>query len=216
MALWVWSPAANHAFHLLRKTVARSTMRTNPFNRKSYTYSRQLTEDKRLLFTLPFVGRSRLNIHSVDDNSVILPSEPRSKENRKVMPHVCLPEGLTASASYQPHIRKSMAAPPRAMFDAWQVDLIASHNSPAPFTLCDSTNTSLRANSPPISGYPASRPNLIGNLNSGPHTVQDWINTAAFQRWNPVTPAAQFGKTLTLRALGRFLPLARRGSCSSL
>jgi hypothetical protein len=71
--------------------------------------------------------------------------------------------------------------------------MIASHNSPTPFTVYDSTNVSLQANSPPISGIPASRPNLIGDPNTGPRTVAGWLNTAAFQRLNPVDQAGQFG-----------------------
>jgi hypothetical protein len=51
----------------------------------------------------------------------------------------------------------------------------------------------LQANSPPISGYPASRPDLIGNPNTGPHTVEAWLNQSAFLRLNPVTQAGQFG-----------------------
>jgi hypothetical protein len=81
----------------------------------------------------------------------------------------------------------------RAIVGGWQLNVIASHNSPTPFTVYDSTNVSLQANSPPISGYPASRPNLIGDPNSGPHTVADWIDAAAFQRLNPVRQAGQFG-----------------------
>ena len=100
---------------------------------------------------------------------------------------------LTANASYQVRVSSSSSALLRSLFNAWQFNLIASHNSPTPFTVYDSTNVSLQANSPPISGYPASRPNLIGDPDSGPHTVQDWTNIAAFQRLNPVTQAGQFG-----------------------
>jgi hypothetical protein len=79
------------------------------------------------------------------------------------------------------------------MISGWQINLIASHNSPTPFTVYDSTNVSLQANSPPISGYPASRPNLIGDPDSGAQTPQAWINAQAFQRLDPVKQAGQFG-----------------------
>jgi hypothetical protein len=65
-----------------------------------------------------------------------------------------------------------------------------------PFDLAaeyDSTNVSLQANSPPISAYPASRPDPIGNPNNGPHTVEQWLSASAFQRLKPVTQAGQFG-----------------------
>jgi hypothetical protein len=100
---------------------------------------------------------------------------------------------VVASGSWTPRV--SPAAPPalRRILGGWQLNVIASHNSATPFTVYDSTNVSLQANSPPISGYPASRPNLIGNPNAGPHTVQEWITPASFQRLNPVTQAGQFG-----------------------
>jgi hypothetical protein len=100
---------------------------------------------------------------------------------------------VVASGSWQIRVPKTSAAFVRQVFGDWQFNLIASHNSPTPFTVYDSTNVSLQANSPPISGIPASRPNLIGNPNNGPHTVADWISASAFQRLNPVTQAGQFG-----------------------
>ena len=100
---------------------------------------------------------------------------------------------LVASGSWQPHVSQGAPAAVRSIFGNWELNLIASHNSPTPFTVYDSTNVSLQANSPPISGYPASRPNLIGDPNSGPHTPTAWLNAYAFQRLNPVTQAGQFG-----------------------
>jgi hypothetical protein len=57
----------------------------------------------------------------------------------------------------------------------------------------DSANVSLQANSPPISGFPASRPNVIGDPNAGPHTVDAWLSRLAFERLNVATQAGQFG-----------------------
>jgi hypothetical protein len=51
------------------------------------------------------------------------------------------------------------------------LNVIATHNSATPLSVYDSTNVSLQANSPPISGIPASRPNLIGDPDNGPHSV---------------------------------------------
>jgi hypothetical protein len=102
---------------------------------------------------------------------------------------------VVASGSWQPRIPVNAPALVRGVLGGWEVNLIATHNSPTPFTVYDSTNVSLQANSPPISGYPASRPNLIGNPNSGPQTVSDWLNVSAFQRLNPVTQAGQFGNS---------------------
>lgn len=98
-----------------------------------------------------------------------------------------------ASGTWQPRIGRSAPALVRRIFGNWELNVIATHNSPTPFTVYDSTNVSLQANSPPISGYPASRPNLIGNPNNGPETAQQWLTTTAFQRLNPITQAGQFG-----------------------
>jgi hypothetical protein len=100
---------------------------------------------------------------------------------------------FVASGSWEPRIANTAPAAIRKIFGGWQINVIATHNSATPFTVYDSTNVSLQANSPPISGYPASRPNVIGNPNNGPHAVNAWINAAAFQRLNPVTQAGQFG-----------------------
>lgn len=52
---------------------------------------------------------------------------------------------------------------------------------------------SLQANAPPISGFAASRPDLIGDPNAGPHTVDQWLSRSAFRRLNPRTEAGHFG-----------------------
>ncbi|MFL6450999.1 MAG: carboxypeptidase regulatory-like domain-containing protein [Bryobacteraceae bacterium] len=100
---------------------------------------------------------------------------------------------FVASGSWEPRVSKDAPALVRGIFGSWQINLVASHNSPAPFTVYDSTNVSLQANSPPISGIPASRPNLVGDPNSGLRTVEQWLTPTAFQRLNPVTQAGQFG-----------------------
>jgi len=79
------------------------------------------------------------------------------------------------------------------LLDGWQLNLIAIANSATPFTVYDSANVSLQASAPPISGYFASRPDVISNPNSGPHTVDLWIDPSHFQRLNPSTQAGQFG-----------------------
>jgi hypothetical protein len=79
------------------------------------------------------------------------------------------------------------------LLDGWQLNGIATANTASPFTVYDSTNVSLQASSPPISGYFASRPNVIGDPTHGPHKVNQWISRDVFQRLNPTTQAGQFG-----------------------
>ena len=100
---------------------------------------------------------------------------------------------VVSSATWQPHVPRSVSPLVHRVLGGWELNLIATHNSPTPYTVYDSTNVSLEANSPPISGIPASRPNAIGNPNTGPHTLNAWVNAAAFQRLDPVTQAGQFG-----------------------
>jgi hypothetical protein len=80
-----------------------------------------------------------------------------------------------------------------SVLEDWQINAIVAHNSGTPFTVSDSANVALQANSPPISGFPASRPNLVSDPNAGPHTVDAWISRSAFQRLDLATQAGQFG-----------------------
>ena len=59
--------------------------------------------------------------------------------------------------------------------------------------MSDTANVALQANSPPISGFAASRPNVVGDPNAGAHTVDEWISRSSFVRLNPQTQAGQFG-----------------------
>ena len=87
------------------------------------------------------------------------------------------------------------------LLDGWQLNGIATANSATPFTVYDSTNVSLQASSPPISGYFASRPNVIGDPTHGPHTVNQWISREVFQRLiRPRRPVNLGTRDATLRA----------------
>jgi hypothetical protein len=75
----------------------------------------------------------------------------------------------------------------------WQLNSIASISSGTPFTVFDSTNVSLQAAHPPISGFNASRPDVVSNPNHGPRRVEEWVSRSAFRRLNPLTEAGSFG-----------------------
>jgi hypothetical protein len=100
---------------------------------------------------------------------------------------------LVASGSWLPRLSPSAPAAVRTIFDEWQLNGIATYNSGTPFTVSDSANVAVQASSPPISGFPASRPDLVGDPNAGPRTVEEWISRSAFQRLDPQTQAGQFG-----------------------
>jgi hypothetical protein len=100
---------------------------------------------------------------------------------------------LVGSASWSPRPPAGVTGAWRSVLDGWQLSVIATHTSGTPFTVSDSTNVSLQANSPPISGFAASRPNVVGDPNDGPRTVDAWLSRSAFQRLDPLTQAGQFG-----------------------
>jgi len=100
---------------------------------------------------------------------------------------------FTASASWEIPFAHKTQGFQKALLDGWQLNGIASANSATPYTVYDSANVSLQASAPPISGFFASRPNLVGDPNNGPHTVNHWVDPTPFQRLNPQTQAGQFG-----------------------
>jgi hypothetical protein len=100
---------------------------------------------------------------------------------------------FVASATWEPRLPASTPAALQRIAGGWQISVIATHNSGTPFTVSDTANVALQANSPPISGFAASRPNLVGDPNAGPRTVDAWISRSSFQRLNPQTDAGQFG-----------------------
>lgn len=78
-------------------------------------------------------------------------------------------------------------------FGGWHLNGIATLMSGTPFTVFDSTDVAAQGSAPEITGFSAQRPNLIGNPNNGPHSVNAWLNASAFQQLSPVANAGQFG-----------------------
>lgn len=75
----------------------------------------------------------------------------------------------------------------------WQLNGIWSAHSGTPFTVFDSTNVAAQGSHPPISGYSGGRPDLVGDPNAGPRTVEQWLPRSAFRRLSPVADAGRFG-----------------------
>jgi len=100
---------------------------------------------------------------------------------------------LVFSGSWELPIARSSSGVTKAFLGGWQVNGIASFSSGTPFTVIDSANISRQASHPPISGIPASRPDLVSDPNQGPHTVEQWMSPSAFRRLNPLTEAGNFG-----------------------
>lgn len=76
----------------------------------------------------------------------------------------------------------------------WQVNGITTLMSNTPFTVYDSSDSSLQGSAPEISGFYSSRPNLVGDPNAGScpgdapiRSPECWFNTGAFQQAQPGT-----------------------------
>ena len=88
----------------------------------------------------------------------------------------------------------------------WQLNGIATMMSGTPFTVFDSNDVSQQGGAPEITGFSANRPNLVVGQkpNSGPRTVDNWLNANAFARItpDPNSPVQQFGTEGRNAALG--------------
>ena len=75
----------------------------------------------------------------------------------------------------------------------WQLSGIVTLMSGTPFTVFDSNDVSAQGSAPEITGFSAQRPDLVGNPNNGPRTVNAWLNANAFHQLDPTLNAGQFG-----------------------
>lgn len=100
---------------------------------------------------------------------------------------------LSISANYRLPQWKQAPRAAALVLNGWQLNGIGTFSSGTPFTVYDSANVSLQGSAPEITGFYSSRPDLISDPNAGPHTVNQWVSPAAFQRLDPVAQAGQFG-----------------------
>ena len=97
------------------------------------------------------------------------------------------------SGSYEIPFRLTKMRAAQLLFAGWQLNTIANFSSGTPFTVYDSANVALQGSSPEITGFYSSRPDLIANPNSGPHTADSWVTRSVFARLDQQTQAGQFG-----------------------
>ncbi len=81
----------------------------------------------------------------------------------------------------------------RVVANGWQVNTIVSLSSGTPFTVYDSDNASMQGTAPEITGFFSSRPDVISDPDSGPHTPNEWVSRNAFQELTPQANPGQFG-----------------------
>lgn len=100
---------------------------------------------------------------------------------------------VTASFTWELPLGSGGGGPWRALARGWQVSGFLTASSDTPFTVYDSANVSLQAPHPPLSGVFASRPDVVGDPNAGPHTPEQWLSRDMFRRLDPFTEAGRFG-----------------------
>lgn len=100
---------------------------------------------------------------------------------------------FVSSGSWELPFGRGKTGLARTLLAGWQINGIMTANTGTPFTVYDTANVALQATSPPISGYAASRPDLIGDPNSGPQTVEAWMSRTPFRRLVAATEAGKFG-----------------------
>jgi hypothetical protein len=100
---------------------------------------------------------------------------------------------FVSSGSWELPFGRGKSGVARTLLHGWQINGIMTANTGTPFTVYDTANVALQATSPPISGYAASRPDLIGDPNTGPHTVEAWMIRTPFRRLVAATEAGKFG-----------------------
>jgi len=88
---------------------------------------------------------------------------------------------FVANYVYQiPTLRHLVSGMPHAIADGWQTTGILTLQTGQPMSVLTGEDQS-------STGLGNDRPDLIGNPNSGPHTVNQWFNTAAFTPNQPLT-----------------------------
>jgi hypothetical protein len=100
---------------------------------------------------------------------------------------------VVLSGSWEIPVAQGLAGWKKALLANWQLNGITNITSGTPFTVFDSANVSLQANHPPVSGFYASRPDVVSDPNAGPRTVEQWMVRSAFRRLDPITEAGRFG-----------------------
>jgi Carboxypeptidase regulatory-like domain/TonB dependent receptor len=128
--------------------------------------------------------------HLIDDNPIRGGGKPGSGPFPQLVTNLRLERGnsdidlrhrFVFIADYALPFAKSLSGVGGLLAKGWQVNAIATIQSGVTFTV---QNGSPRANT-----GGGDRPNLVGDPNSGPHTVTQWFNTAAFAP----QPANQIG-----------------------
>jgi Carboxypeptidase regulatory-like domain/TonB-dependent Receptor Plug Domain/TonB dependent receptor len=148
--------------------------------------SLQAKLDKRFSHGLSFLGAYTWS-HSIDGASVffgsganattIFPQDNYNLKAERGNSDFDIRQRLSLSFLYELSTPQSV---PKALGQGWQVGGILSLQTGQPFSVLTGQDNS-------STGLGNDRPDLIGDANAGPHTVQQWFNTAAFVPNAPLT-----------------------------
>jgi hypothetical protein len=148
-----------------------------------------------LAYTLDYV--SSLNESGSSNNNIVgendLPQNPFDWRAEHGPSLFDARNRFVVSASWEIPVPKDLSKGARVLLGNWQLNAIGNFSSATPFSVYDSTDVSQQGSAPEITGFSANRPNLVSDPNTGPKTPDQWFNTQAFQRLDPVSNAGQFG-----------------------
>jgi TonB dependent receptor len=178
------SGSANSTYHALQSTVSRKFSKGLFFS-SSYTLSKSLD----YVSSLNESGSAPRNVAGEND----LPQNPFDWNAEHGPSLFDARHRFVTSASWEIPILNNSSGLTKFLFGNWQINGIANLSSGTPFTVYDSRDVAQQGSAPEITGFSANRPNLIGDPNQGPRTVERWFNIDAFQRLDPIINAGQFG-----------------------
>ena len=148
--------------------------------------SLQAKLDKRFSHGLSFLTAYTWS-HSIDGASVffgsgangttIFPQDNYNLKAERGNSDFDIRQRLSWSFTYELPLPQSV---PKAIGAGWQLGGILTLQTGQPFSVLTGQDNS-------STGLGNDRPNLVGDPNSGPHTVQRWFNTAAFVPNTPLT-----------------------------
>ena len=178
------SDLANSSYHSLQTTFSRRFSKALGFQ-ASYWYSKSLDDVSSFNLT-----GSATRLVAGENDLAQNPFDLAAEHGPSIFD---ARHRLTISGSYIMPVWRQAPKAAAAFVNGWQLSGIGTFSSGTPFTVYDSANVSLQGSAPEITGFYASRPDLVGDPNAGPHTPEQWVSRSAFLRLDPVTQAGQFG-----------------------
>jgi hypothetical protein len=195
----IFGPGATVANTNARRIFAPNFAGVNQIENTGYSKYNglQTSMNKRFSHGLSFLASYSLS-KSIDNNSYYNISQGTNAGNLNQPENpfdLSLEKGLSLfdvrnrfvmSATYIAPFGRGLTGFLGTIAKGWETNFVVTLQSGTPFTVYEPVDISL-------TGVGADRPNLVGDPNAGPKTVQEWFNVAAFQRLNPVTNAGQYG-----------------------